>query len=98
MALVAELGGELGLRRAGGERVAARAANRRLDVLGMDVGLHGCAPVENKGTVKCAGNCSDSQSDAACAGRAMGSALGDLGEELVVRAERAQAVDEHLEP
>src|SRR4051794_6336273 len=41
MALVAELDVELVLGRAGGEGVPAGAPHVRLDVLGMDVGLHG---------------------------------------------------------
>jgi hypothetical protein len=40
MALVAELGVQLGAGRPGRERVAARAANRRDVVVGMDVSLH----------------------------------------------------------
>src|SRR5262249_50778907 len=40
VALRADLDVQLGLRRAGHERVAARAVHRREDVLGMDVGLH----------------------------------------------------------
>src|SRR3954452_1279836 len=40
VALAAELDAQVGLRRAGGERVPARALDRRLDVLGVDVCLH----------------------------------------------------------
>ena len=40
VALVAELDRQRGHRRAGGERVAAGAAHLRLDVVGVDVGLH----------------------------------------------------------
>src|SRR5437764_14849101 len=47
MALVAELDMELGLGRAGGERVATRAPHLGLDVVGMDVCLHG-APIQHR--------------------------------------------------
>src|SRR3954470_9627508 len=40
MAVRADLHVDLGLRRTGGELVAAGTAHVRLDVLGMDVGLH----------------------------------------------------------
>src|SRR3954464_5765651 len=40
VALAAQLDTEVGLRRPGGERVATRALDRRLDVLGVDVSLH----------------------------------------------------------
>src|SRR5215210_996139 len=49
VAVRADLHVDVGLGRARRELVAARAAHVRLDVLGMDVGLHGPSSVEAPG-------------------------------------------------
>lgn len=95
MALVAEFRGELGLRGARGEGVPTGTLHGRFDVVGMDVGLHGSAP----------GRFRDSQVWRAGTRTAIsalepvqdrGLALGHLGQELVIGAERAQSVDQHF--
>src|SRR2546423_406679 len=83
---VAQLDVQVGLRRAGGERVPARAPDRRLDVLRMDVGLHGYSSVGVRRR----------RPGGRSAGR-IGS-LGDVGQELLVALRRLDLVHQQLEP
>ena len=110
VALVAELDVELAaLGRAGGERVAARADDGDVVVVGVDVGLHGDVSdrwddaVYRSGQVVQAGGTAYGTSTGvgheppSGAGPLHGRLLGDLGQELVVGAERLEPVDQQLE-
>ena len=83
VALVAQLDASWLTWSTGGERVAARAGDGRVAVGGVDLGLHECSLSRSREfTGKSAGGIR---------------ALGDLGQELVVRAGRLELVDQQLE-